>query len=90
VAASNRLNDVAVGVTMMVIASTRRPDYGMTCAQCGDALIAPEWSKFVDEHHVVNFWSCTECACLFEATAYVPGNTKFMNDNIAIKPFFPS
>jgi ribosomal protein L37AE/L43A len=75
---------------MMVIAPTRRSDFGMTCARCGEALIAPEWSKYVDERRVVNLWSCTECGCQFETAAYVPANTKFMNDNIAIKPFFPS
>jgi len=75
---------------MTTIASTLRPDYGMTCAQCGETLIAPEWSKYVNERHIVNLWSCTKCAYQFEITAYVPANTKFMNDNIAIKRFFPS
>ena len=75
---------------MMVIATTRHPDYGMSCAQCGKALMAPEWSKFVNERHIVSLWSCTECDCQFETTSYVPANTKFMIDNIAIKPFFPS
>jgi hypothetical protein len=77
-------------VNVMVNASTRRWDFGMTCAQCGDALIAPEWSKFVDEWHILNLWCCTECDYQFETTTYVRTNTNFMNDNTAIKPLFPS
>jgi predicted RNA-binding Zn-ribbon protein involved in translation (DUF1610 family) len=63
------------------IASTRRPDYGMTCAQCGDAMIAPEWSKFISKRRVVNFWSCTECGFCFEAVEFVPADLKAKVDS---------
>jgi len=77
-------------VTMTTIASTRRSDYGMTCAQCGDALIAPEWSKFVTKLRVVNFWSCTECGCCFETVEFVPANAKSKFDSKALRKFSPS
>jgi hypothetical protein len=35
-------------VTMTTTASTGRSDCGVTCVQCGDLLIAPEWSEYVD------------------------------------------
>jgi hypothetical protein len=61
----------------MTIASTRRSDYGMVCAQCGDLLIAPEWSEYVNERHVINFWSGTKCGCCFEISVYLPAEKIF-------------
>jgi ribosomal protein L37AE/L43A len=75
---------------MSTIASTGRSDYGMTCAQCGDLLIAPEWSKYEDERHVLNLWSCSKCRCQFETEAFVPVGLESMDDNITIRTFFPS
>ena len=75
---------------MFATASTRHSDYGMTCAQCGDLLIAPEWSEHVNERHVLNLWSCTKCGCEFETTTFVPVSVPSMNNNIAIKAFYPS
>ena len=40
-----------------------------TCAKCGEALIAPDWSEFVSERLVVNLWTCTKCGDGFETTA---------------------
>ena len=71
-------------------ASTRRPDYGMICVQCGDLIIAPEWSEYEDERHVLNLWSCTECGCQFETEALVPANSESVSDDVAIRAFFPS
>ena len=73
----------------MTTTSTRRLDYGMTCAQCGDLLIAPEWSEYEDEHHVLNLWSCSKCGIEFEIEAFVPGGIELGEDE-AIKAFFPS
>jgi len=75
---------------MATRASTRRSDYGMTCVQCGDLMIAPEWSEYEDERHVLNLWSCTKCGCQFEIEAVVPAGTKSVSDDVAIRAFFPS
>lgn len=75
---------------MATIASTRRSDCGMTCAQCGDALIAPEWSEYVSERHVLNLWSCTKCGCQFETSAYVPADSESKIYNKVLEEFFPS
>jgi ribosomal protein L37AE/L43A len=36
------------------------------CAQCGGAIVAPEWS----ERCVRNVWSCETCGYQFEHTVY--------------------
>jgi hypothetical protein len=71
-------------------ASTRCSDYGMICVQCDDLLIAPEWSCYEDDRHVLNLWSCTRCGCHFEIETVVPANSKSVNDEVRIKAFFPS
>ena len=46
---------------------THHSDSGKICTKCGDALIAPEWSQYVDEQRVFNLWSCTKCGfCIGE------------------------
>jgi ribosomal protein L37AE/L43A len=47
----------------------------MTCAKCGEALIAPDWSEFVSERLVLNLWSCT-CGDRFQTEAYMPADAK--------------
>src|SRR3974377_1146972 len=39
------------------------------CAQCGGAIVAPEWSEHRSERCVRNVWSC-ECGYRFEHTVY--------------------
>jgi len=41
------------------------------CAQCGDALVAPEWSEHVSERCVRHLWSCEACGYEFETSIYV-------------------
>ena len=48
----------------------------MTCAKCGEALIAPDWSEFVSERLVLNLWSCTKCGDRFQTEAYMPADAK--------------
>ena len=38
------------------------------CAQCGERLIVPEWSEYVDEYRVRHIWKCEPCHYSFEAT----------------------
>ena len=37
---------------MTTILSNPRSKFGMTCVQCSDELIAPEWSKYRNERQV--------------------------------------
>jgi hypothetical protein len=79
----------AVLVSVPPDASTRRSDCRMTCANCGDLLIAPEWSEYKDEHHVLNLWSSSKCGIECETEAFVPGGVESGEDK-SIKTFFPS
>ena len=73
----------------MAIQLNRRPIFGMNCPQCGDLLIAPEWSEYEDERHILNLWSCTNCGYQFETEALLP-SAKAVSDAATIKAFFPS
>lgn len=73
----------------MTTLSNRRPIFGMNCPECGDLLIAPEWSEYEDERHVLHLWSCTDCGCEFETEALLPA-AEAVDDAATIKAFFPS
>ncbi len=61
---------------------THHSDSGKICAKCGDALIAPEWSQYVDEQHIFNLWSCTKCSSSFsEVSAFLPSAAKSTDDS---------
>ena len=42
------------------------------CAQCGDRLLAPEWSEYLDERHVRHLLSCDHCGYEFETEVCYP------------------
>jgi hypothetical protein len=42
------------------------------CAQCGEALFAPEWSEHVDDRRVRHAWNCEACRYCFETTVWFP------------------
>ena len=48
-----------------------QPGYFCECAQCGDAIMAPEWSEHVSERCVRHFWSCDACGYEFETSVYL-------------------
>jgi len=57
--------------------SNRRSAFGTNCAQCGDELLAPEWSEYRNERRVHHVWRCWKCDYCFETIVY----TKSMEDN---------
>jgi ribosomal protein L37AE/L43A len=73
----------------MMTPSNHRSVFGMNCPECGDLLIAPEWSEYEDERHILNLWSCANCGYHFETEALLPA-AKAANDAATIKAFFPS
>jgi len=73
----------------MMTLSNRRSVFGMNCPECGDLLIAPRWSEYEDEQHILSLWSCEACGCHFETQALLPA-AKAANDAAAVKVFFPS
>jgi len=38
------------------------------CTKCGERLIMPERSEYVDERRVRHVWKCEPCGYTFEAT----------------------
>jgi ribosomal protein L37AE/L43A len=54
---------------------TARPGAATQCAQCGDPLVAPEWSEHVNERCVRHLWSCEACGYEFETAVYLEEST---------------
>lgn len=42
------------------------------CAQCGDALFAPEWSEYLDDRRIRHLWCCDACGYEFESEVFYP------------------
>ena len=75
---------------MTTATSFRNSKYETTCAKCGEALIAPEWSEYVSEQLVRNLWSCTNCDYRFETEVSMPADTQTTKHRSAVEVFFSS
>jgi len=42
------------------------------CPQCGEWLLAPTWSEYLDERCVRHTWSCEACGYEFETSVFFP------------------
>jgi hypothetical protein len=40
--------------------------YGMSCQQCGDRIMAPEFSEYLCEGAIRHLWCCSKCKHQFE------------------------
>jgi len=56
-------------------AAAGRLTYRKPCAQCGDLLIAPEWSEHVSERCIRHVWACEACGYEFETAVYLRAET---------------
>jgi RNase P subunit RPR2 len=61
---------------MSTMVPNRRSSFGMSCGQCGNELIAPEWSEYRSEHQNRHLWHCWKCDYNFETIV----NTKSVED----------
>ena len=75
---------------MTTILSNRRSKFGMTCVQCSNELIAPEWSECRNERQVRHLCHCWECDFRFESLVSFPAITKSMRDIKTGDDIFPS
>lgn len=41
-----------------------------SCPQCGEWLVAPDWSEYFNERSVRHTWSCQSCRYEFETTVF--------------------
>ena len=48
-----------------------QPRYFKPCAQCGETLLAPDWSEHVNERCVRHLWICDSCGYQFETMVYL-------------------
>jgi hypothetical protein len=46
----------------------------LNCAQCGDRLLAPEWSEYLDAQRVRHLWACEGCGYAFETLVVFPAD----------------
>lgn len=76
---------------MTTVASLRGSAHEVKCDRCGNSLIAPEWSEYFSEAHLVlNLWSCANCGNRFETEAFVPVGAEPESDSKILEEFFPS
>jgi len=75
---------------MTTIFSNRRSKFGMMCVQCGNELIAPDWSEYRNERQVRHLWHCWECDFCFESVVSFAADTKSMKDIATGDAIFPS
>jgi len=41
------------------------------CPQCGEEMIAPEWSEHLSTQCTRNVWACEACGYRYEDTVYL-------------------
>ena len=58
-----------------MVVSPDNYSYGIACARCNYILIAPNWSEYVNEHHVRHSWPCESCGHQFETLEEVQGSS---------------
>jgi hypothetical protein len=58
------VNETAKSVRMAKIT-------GNFCLQCGDRLLAPEWSEHVSDRCIRHLWACDACGYAFETSVYL-------------------
>ena len=66
-------------------------NFGMTCEDCGEALIAPDLVEYFSEENLFfSFWTCTKCNSRFETEAFLPADADRKLDSKLSEEFFPS
>jgi len=62
----------------------------MTCDKCGNTLIAADWSEYVNDGLVLDFWSCWKCGNRFETEAYMSADAESEIESKMVRELFPS
>ena len=61
----------------------------MTCDKCGNTLIAADWSEYVQDRLVLDFWSCWKCGNRSETEAYMFVDAESEIESKMVREFFP-
>jgi len=70
---------------MATMVPKRRSSFGMYCAQCGNELIAPEWSEYRSARENRRLWRCWKCDYCFETIV----NNRSMEDDAVADEISP-
>jgi len=74
---------------MSMMVPNCRSSFGMSCVQCDNELIAPEWTEYRNKRQVHHVWHCWRCDCRFESLVSFPTDTKSVKDIRARGDIFP-
>jgi hypothetical protein len=54
--------------------------FGIGCVQCGNELIAPESTEYLDRQIIRHFWRCPKCCARFESFPRFPPEARRVKD----------
>jgi RNase P subunit RPR2 len=57
---------------MSTMVSDRRSSFEMSCIQCGNELVTPEWSEYRSKQQNRHLWRCWKCDYCFETIVSAP------------------
>ena len=63
--------------------------FGIDCVQCGNELIAPENTEYVDHQLIRHLWHCPKCRARFETFPRFPPDAKRVKDLTSKNDFSP-
>jgi transcriptional regulator NrdR family protein len=71
------------------MASDPRSLFGMDCIRCGNELIAPENTEYVDHQLIRHVWHCPKCHARFETFPRFPTDVRRVKDLTSQIDVFP-
>jgi hypothetical protein len=74
---------------MVTKASNPRSLFGINCVQCGNELIAPERTEYLDDRIIRHLWNCPRCRGRFESFPRFPPDAKVVKDLVTKIDVFP-
>ena len=74
---------------MVTKASNPRSLFGINCVQCGNELIAPERTEYLDHQLIRHLWHCPKCHGRFESFPRFPPDAKVVKDLLSKMAIFP-
>jgi hypothetical protein len=72
------------------MASNPRSLFGINCFQCGNELIAPERTEYLDDQVIRHLWHCPKCHGRFESFPRFPPDATRVKDLVSTMDVFPA
>jgi hypothetical protein len=63
--------------------------FGIYCVRCGNELLAPENTEYVDHQLIRHLWHCPKCHARFESFPRFPPDAKVVKDLVTKIDVFP-